>query len=284
MGRKWDFRLWSENSAAAHTHVHTHILTVKYTLEEPLIRVLKVSMPPPLPPGWTRRKWSVTEKPSSPPQPLRGPHLFRRDEWQPCTTRVRMQILYMHTKESTFYMHSWHLIKNNSCIHIGVFSVLSRELFLCLDVDRRGSVQNEAESHEKLALRIEKDVVSDTGHYITRLLSLSHIISVLFTLHPWICLPQQILNCALDDIEIFVARLQKAAEAFSQLNHRNKSKKNKKKGPAGLSPFLLMWWHECSDNMFILLTLPCLCLFASCDLGLSSSDACVVLVGSLGFC
>ncbi|CAL8356494.1 unnamed protein product [Lota lota] len=58
----------------------------------------------------------------------------------------------------------------------------------------------EHESHEKLAQRIEKDV--------------------------------QILNCALDDIEIFVARLQKAAEAFSQLNQRNKSKKNKKKGPA----------------------------------------------------
>lgn len=112
----------------------------------------------------------------------------------------------------------------------------------------------------------------------------SHIISVFFTLNPWICLPQQILNCALDDIEIFVARLQKAAEAFSQLNHRNKSKKNKKKGPAGLSPFLLMWWHECSDNMFILLTSPCLCLFASCGPGLSSSDACVVLVASLRFC
>ncbi|XP_035521447.1 epidermal growth factor receptor kinase substrate 8-like protein 2 isoform X2 [Morone saxatilis] len=65
--------------------------------------------------------------------------------------------------------------------------------------DRRAS-QHDAESHEKLAQRIEKDV--------------------------------QILNCALDDIEIFVSRLQKAAEAFSQLNHRNKSKKNKKKGPA----------------------------------------------------
>ncbi|KAK2842354.1 hypothetical protein Q5P01_012554 [Channa striata] len=66
--------------------------------------------------------------------------------------------------------------------------------------DRRAHEQNETESHEKLAQRIEKDV--------------------------------QILNCALDDIEIFVARLQKAAEAFSQLNQRNKSKKNKKKGPA----------------------------------------------------
>lgn len=160
---------------------------------------------------------------------------------------------------------------------------------LCLGVERRASGQNDAESHEKLAQRIEKDVVrvfipGDTCHYITQLLSPSHIISVFFTLNPWICLPQQILNCALDDIEVFVARLQKAAEAFSQLNHRNKSKKNKKKGPAGLSPFLLMWWHECSDNMFILLTLPCLCLFVSCGPRLSSSDACVALVASLGFC
>lgn len=96
-----------------------------------------------------------------------------------------------------------------------------------------------------------------------------------------VCLPQQILNCALDDIEIFVARLQKAAEAFSQLNQRNKSKKNKKKGPAGLSPFLLMWWHGCSDNMFILLTWSCLCLFVSCGPGLSSSDVCVVVEASL---
>ncbi|XP_008304694.1 epidermal growth factor receptor kinase substrate 8-like protein 2 isoform X2 [Stegastes partitus] len=64
----------------------------------------------------------------------------------------------------------------------------------------RASGQHEMESHEKLAQRIEKDV--------------------------------QILNCALDDIELFVARVQKAAEAFSQLNQRNKSKKNKKKGPA----------------------------------------------------
>lgn len=56
------------------------------------------------------------------------------------------------------------------------------------------------ESNMKLAQRIEKDV--------------------------------QILNCTLDDIEIFVARLHKVAEAFAQLNQRNRSKKNKKRGPA----------------------------------------------------
>ncbi|XP_048887310.1 epidermal growth factor receptor kinase substrate 8-like protein 2 isoform X1 [Brienomyrus brachyistius] len=68
------------------------------------------------------------------------------------------------------------------------------------DIDKRSSVQQDQESNEMLAQRIEKDV--------------------------------QILNCALDDIEIFVARLQKAAEAFAQLNQRNKSKKGKKRGPA----------------------------------------------------
>ncbi|KAK3526130.1 hypothetical protein QTP70_016115, partial [Hemibagrus guttatus] len=68
------------------------------------------------------------------------------------------------------------------------------------NVERRSSVQQDTESHEKLAQRIEKEV--------------------------------QILNCALDDIEIFVARLQKAAEAFVQLNQRNKNRKNKKRGPA----------------------------------------------------
>lgn len=67
-----------------------------------------------------------------------------------------------------------------------------------------------------------------------------------------LCAAQQILNCALDDIEIFVSRLQKAAEAFTQLNHRNKSKKNKKKGPAGLSPFLLLrWCCCCAHNMLL---------------------------------
>lgn len=61
--------------------------------------------------------------------------------------------------------------------------------------------------------------------------------------------PQQVLNCTLDDIEVFMSQLQKAAEAFSQLNHRNKAKKSKKKGPAGLSPFLLLRWDEGFEKM-----------------------------------
>lgn len=51
-----------------------------------------------------------------------------------------------------------------------------------------------------------------------------------------------------------MSQLQKAAEAFSQLSHRNKSKKNKKKGPAGLSPFLLVQWNEGFEQMFGRLT------------------------------
>ncbi|XP_069079199.1 epidermal growth factor receptor kinase substrate 8-like protein 2 isoform X2 [Pleurodeles waltl] len=70
-----------------------------------------------------------------------------------------------------------------------------------IEFDRRSSGSQEPEeSRESLAQRIEKET--------------------------------QTLNCTLDDIEFFVARLQKAAEAFKQLNQRKKGKKSKKKAPA----------------------------------------------------
>lgn len=142
-------------------------------------------------------------------------------------------------------------------IRVCVAAVL---LFLWVDlsfcivyVERRAS-GNDAESHETLAQRIEKDVVGFTRTPAFTTEASSRLLCPTSNSSPAlspVCAPQQILNCALDDIEIFVSRLQKAAEAFTQLNSRNKSKKNKKKGPAGLCPFLLLPCHQCAGNMGI---------------------------------
>ncbi|KAM9301591.1 epidermal growth factor receptor kinase substrate 8-like protein 2 [Gastrophryne carolinensis] len=70
-----------------------------------------------------------------------------------------------------------------------------------IEFDRRSNVsQEQEESREALAKKIERET--------------------------------QCLNCTLDDIEFFVAKLQKAAHAFQQLKERKKGKKNKKKGQA----------------------------------------------------
>ncbi|XP_021045627.1 epidermal growth factor receptor kinase substrate 8 isoform X1 [Mus pahari] len=67
------------------------------------------------------------------------------------------------------------------------------------DVEKPRQYHEQEETPEMMAARIDRDV--------------------------------QILNHILDDIEFFITKLQKAAEAFSELSKRKKGKKSKRKGP-----------------------------------------------------